>query len=232
VKIKKRKTTDMKIKMPNEHREQNPRETFALKRVASTAPWQPLIWCRPLTLAATLVLIGSAASGTLYAQSPHSTEAYATSSQIRIPPAMRAEHAEIHDQLVAATRIPGKVGEAARKLAAILDPHFEREEQIALPPLGLLAPLSRGEFSTGMRDVLPMTDALRAELPRMLKEHKAIHAATVRLGEVAKAEDNAPVARLADTLQSHAANEEEVSYPAALLVGDVVRARLAKGAQR
>ena len=36
-----------------------------------------------------------------------------------------------------------------------------------------------------------MTDALRAELPRMLSEHKAIRAATVRLGEVAKAAGNA-----------------------------------------
>jgi hypothetical protein len=80
--------------------------------------------------------------------------------------------------------------------------------------------------------VLPMTDALRAELPRMLKEHQAIQAATVQLAEVAKAEGNAAVERLAEILKGHAANEEEVSYPAALLVGDVVRANLTKGEQR
>jgi len=218
--------------MPNERLEHNPGETFALKPMTSMTPWQRLTLRGKLTLAAALSLLGLATSGSFYAQSSGSTEAHVTSSQIRIPPAMRAEHAEIHGQLVAATKAPGKVGEAARKLAAILDPHFEREEQIALPPLGLLAPLSRGEFAPGMREVLPMTDALRAELPRMLEEHKAIHAATVQLGDVAKAEGNPAVERLADVLKGHAANEEEVSYPAALLVGDVVRARLAKGAQR
>jgi hypothetical protein len=36
------------------------------------------------------------------------------------------------------------------------------------------APLSRNEFTPEMRAVLPMTDSLRAELGRMLEEHKAI----------------------------------------------------------
>jgi hypothetical protein len=74
--------------------------------------------------------------------------------------------------------------------------------------------------------VLPMTDSLRAELPRMLEEHAAIRAATTRMGEVARAEGNAEVARLAEKLALHARSEEEVFYPAALLVGDLVRARV------
>ena len=103
-----------------------------------------------------------------------------------------------------------------------------REEQIALPPLGLLAPLARGEVTPEMRAVLPLTDSLRAELPKMLEEHKAIHAATVRLAEVAKAAGDSASARVAEQLLVHAQNEEEVMYPATLLVGDIVRARLEK----
>jgi hypothetical protein len=147
-------------------------------------------------------------------------------TQIVIPASIQAEHEEIHAELVAATKAPGRVGEAARALAAILHPHFVREEQIALPPLGLLAALSRGENSPDMRAVLPMTDSLRAELPGMLREHVAIHAATMRLGEVARADGNAIVARLAEKLALHATSEEEVFYPAAILVGDLVRARV------
>jgi hypothetical protein len=159
------------------------------------------------------------------------TEAHAhASSKFPIPEAIRAEHAEIHEQLVAATKASGEVGEAARKLAAVLDPHFQREEEIALAPLALLAPLSRGEFRAEMRDVLAMTDALRAELPRMLEEHKAIEAATTRMGEVAKAKGNTAVERLAQTLKLHAQSEEQVFYPAALLVGDIVRSRAPKPA--
>ena len=179
-------------------------------------------------IAAALLVITLSAPA-VHAQTSKHSEPHRHNSKIQIPEAMRLEHMEIHDGLVRATKTPGQVGEAARKLAAVLDPHFVREEQIALPPLGLLAPLSRGEFTPEMREVLSMTDALRAELPRMLSEHKAIRAATVRLGEVAKAAADATVERLAEMLKVHAQSEEEVFYPAALLVGDVVRARSATG---
>ena len=180
-------------------------------------------------IAAALLVITLSAPMAVHAQTSKHSEPHGHDSKIQIPEAMRLEHMEIHDGLVRATKTPGQVGQAARKLAAVLDPHFVREEQIALPPLGLLAPLSRGEFTPEMREVLSMTDALRAELPRMLSEHKAIRAATVRLGEVAKAAGNAEVESLAETLKVHAQSEEEVFYPAALLVGDVVRARSATG---
>jgi hypothetical protein len=146
-------------------------------------------------------------------------------SQIQIPEPLRAEHAEIHSALVRATEAPGAVGAAARALAAVLHAHFEREEEIALPPLGLLAPLARGEFTPDMMEVLPLTDALRAELPRMLEEHKAVQAATTALGEAARAAGDRPVAALAEALALHARSEEEVFYPAAVLVGDIVRSR-------
>jgi hypothetical protein len=148
-----------------------------------------------------------------------------TATLIRIPESMRLEHEEIHEALVRATKAPGRIGEAARELASLLHPHFVREEQIALPPLGLLAPLARGEVTPEMREVLPMTDSLRAELPRMLEEHKAIRAATIRLAEVARAEGNADVARFAEQLAVHAQSEEDLFYPAAILVGDLVRTR-------
>jgi hypothetical protein len=150
---------------------------------------------------------------------------HAPPQTFEIPASMRAEHEAIHAALEQATKTPGAVGQAARALATVLHPHFVREEQIALPPLGLLAPLARGEFTDAMLDVLPMTDSLRAELPHMLQEHVAIRAATEKLGQVARAERNAAVVRLAEQLALHAKSEEEMFYPAAVLVGDVVRAR-------
>jgi hypothetical protein len=159
-------------------------------------------------------------------------EVHVQSTNLEIPESIRVEHDEIHAELVRATKRPGSVGEAARELAAILHAHFVREEEIALPPLALLAPLARGEITSEMREVLPMTAALRAELPRMLDEHRAIGAATGRLGEVARTEGNADVERLATKLALHAKSEEELLYPAAILVGDVVRARLRQTATR
>ena len=185
---------------------------------------------RPALILSFLILATPAAlSRAALAQQPTHPEAkmaHTHAQAFEIPASMRAEHEEIHAALERATQAPGRVGEAARALAQVLHPHFVREEQIALPPLGLLAPLARGEFTQAMLDVLPMTDSLRAELPHMLEEHVAIRAATQKLGEVARAERNTPVTRLAEQLALHAKSEEEMFYPAAVLVGDLVRARL------
>jgi hemerythrin superfamily protein len=78
-----------------------------------------------------------------------------------------------------------------------------------------------------MAAVLSMTESLRAELPRMLEEHKEIHAATARLAEVARVESDPEVEDLAKTLAAHAEAEEQLFYPAALLVGEIVRTRSA-----
>jgi hypothetical protein len=145
-----------------------------------------------------------------------------------IPHSIEAEHKMVHQALTTATQAPGRVGTAARELAAVLGPHFEREEQIALPPLGLLATLAAGENPAGMKEALAMSDALRKEMPRMLEEHKQIRAATEKLRTVAR-EENADVhAEFAERLAAHATSEEEVMYPAAILVGEVIRARMAK----
>ena len=81
---------------------------------------------------------------------------------LKAPASIHAEHEEIHADLVALTKVAGPVGAAATTLAAVLHPHFEREEQIALPPLGLLGPLSRGEAPAGMADAATMADTLKA----------------------------------------------------------------------
>lgn len=155
---------------------------------------------------------------------PHPTTD-APPTPIQIPQALQVEHRAIHEALARATQAPGAIGIAARELAHVLHAHFEREEEIALPPLGLLAALARGELTPEMRAVLPMTDALAVELPRMLEEHRAVHAATHRLGDAARKAGDTAVMELAEALTLHAESEEQVFYPAALLVGQVVRGR-------
>jgi hypothetical protein len=149
-------------------------------------------------------------------------------SEIQIPKSVQAEHKAIHSALVEATQAPGRVGVAANDLAEVLHPHFIREEQIALPPLGLLAPLAAGDHlpQTVVSETLAMTDSLRAELPQMLEEHKTIRAAVEKLRLAADAERALKYAQLAEQLALHAQTEEEVLYPAAVLVGDIIRAHL------
>jgi hypothetical protein len=92
----------------------------------------------------------------------------------------------------------------------------------------LLVALSEGKFEAGMADVLKMTDSLKPELRTMLAEHKEIVAALAKLVDAAKAESKPDIVHFAEKLMLHAQTEEQVLYPAAILVGEIVRSKLAK----
>jgi hemerythrin superfamily protein len=143
-----------------------------------------------------------------------------------IPKALKTEHDELHAELVKATKAGAQTGEAAKAVAKVLHDHFLKEEEYALPPLGLLVPLSQGKFTTEMADVLKLTDKLETELPTMLTEHRDIVAALTRLVGAATAENKPEVVQFAKKLMLHAQAEEQVSYPAALLIGQHVKSKL------
>ena len=103
-----------------------------------------------------------------------------------------------------------------------------KEEAYALPPLGLLVLLVRGEVTPEMAEVLAMTDKLRSELPNMLAEHVRIVEALGRLADAAEREGNRQVAQFAEKLKLHAQTEEQVLYPAAIVLGDYLRLKLNK----
>ena len=144
----------------------------------------------------------------------------------QIPSSLKAEHEELHSQLVRATKAGGRTGEAAKAVAKLMHPHFLKEEEYALPPLGLLGPLSKGKLEPAMADVLKMTDKLDAEMPRMLAEHKEIVTALQRLIDAARSESMLDYVGFAEKLMAHARTEEEVSYPTASLIGRYLKGAL------
>jgi hypothetical protein len=77
------------------------------------------------------------------------------------PDALREEHLAIQAALIAAMQEPAPIGPVAVELARVAQPHFAREDEIAMPPLGLLPALAAGDRNPALRDVLPLTDALR-----------------------------------------------------------------------
>jgi hypothetical protein len=143
--------------------------------------------------------------------------------KLKVPESLTVEHQELHAELAEAARAGGAVGAAAQAVAKVLHAHLAREEQIALPPLALLRPLAEGDWRPEMAEVLALTDALRRELPRMHEEHRTFVGALKALSAVAGQHDHAEYAWLAEQLILHARTEEDVLYPAALLVGDYVR---------
>lgn len=148
-----------------------------------------------------------------------------------IPLPLQQEHEALHEELRRATEAGGEVGARAKTVARLMHPHFVKEDRVALPPLGLLGPLSRGEFRPEMAEVLALTDQLEAELPTMLAEHGAIVEALQQLRDAAQHAGRADIVEFTQALVQHARTEEEVMYPAAVLVGQVVRQRLGQQAR-
>ncbi len=146
---------------------------------------------------------------------------------LTIPKALQAEHHELFEALETATKAGGKSGEAAKRAMAILKPHFEKEERFALPQLGALETLTKKDatFSSDLRDdLIKRAEAFRAQLPRMLDEHKQISAALHDMRDAAKQEKKDDLVELAEMISAHAAMEEQVLYPASLLIGEYAKA--------
>jgi hypothetical protein len=148
--------------------------------------------------------------------------------EIKIPASLQAEHKEIHEELVRLTKAGGKTGEAAEAVAKALHAHFHKEEKLAMPPLGLLRILAEGPVRPEMAKVVELTDKLKKGLPAMLKEHKGIVGALRTLAEAGKQENKLHAQQFAEKLKQHAKSEEEVLYPAAILVGEYVKLKLNK----
>jgi hypothetical protein len=95
-----------------------------------------------------------------------------TDMQINIPQSLKLEHEELHRELSRAMKYGGKIGDAAKAVANVLHQHFIKEEEYALPPLGLLAFLSQGNIATEMKEIVAMTEKLKLDLPNMLDDIK------------------------------------------------------------
>jgi len=145
-----------------------------------------------------------------------------------LPGVLRSSHEELQDEMVAATRLGGQTGAAAQAVVRVLFPHILLEEEFGIPPLSLLPRLARGEISADMASVLRWTELLKAELPRMLDEHKQIVEALKGFLRAATAEQHSGYARLAEKLSVHVQLEEEVLYPASIVVGEYLKLKLGR----
>jgi hemerythrin-like domain-containing protein len=146
--------------------------------------------------------------------------------KLNIPRSITAEHEELHYELERAINTGGRTGAAAKIVAERLHSHFEKEEQYALPPLGLLSQLATGTVSPEMREAIALGEKLKTEMPMMLEEHKTIVEALNGLASAAKGENKQEAVAFTEKLKMHAQNEEEILYPAAILVGEHLKLRL------
>jgi len=138
---------------------------------------------------------------------------------LQIPDSLKGDHDSLRARLKRVMRESGQVGEIARRVMQVMDGHMMREEKFALKPLGLLKLLGRGETPRDLADALEMVRGLKREMPQMVDEHRQIAELLRLLASAAAAEGKHEYVALAEELILHAHHEEDVLYPAAMLVG-------------
>ncbi len=148
---------------------------------------------------------------------------------MQVPQSLKIEHDELHADLAAIIADTGEVGVAGREVARLLHAHFVEEEVLAMPLLGLLAEVAAGAIRRELEPAAAAARRLKFELPRLLAEHRGIVAALDVLAAAGNRTGRADVAHFVDTLRLHAQTEEEVLYPAAIVVGELIDAKLRCG---
>jgi len=145
---------------------------------------------------------------------------------LNTPTPLKSEHQALLAEFRQASRLEGRTGKATQLVSRLIERHFAKEEEFALPPLGLLPALAQGTIEPEMAAAITLAARLHDELPNLLAEQRAIVAALEELLAAAEAEGHAELVGCAERLMLHEEIEEQVSYPTAILIGKFLQLRL------
>ncbi len=138
---------------------------------------------------------------------------------MQAPSSLAEEHRELFRELAELESEGGETGKAVNELLAVLEPHFEKEEGVVMPLLGALRPLSEGKAIRDYSEAMSLHERLSSDHPRMLKEHAQVKKLIERVRTAATKEGKGGAVTVMDELEHHTKVEEEVLYPAAILIG-------------
>lgn len=140
-------------------------------------------------------------------------------SKLIVPESLKEEHEEFIEWLKSHSDGNGQTGAALRHLLKLLEPHIERENEMVLPLLGALGGLAAGKPPENTGTVARAYEKYAGQYQTMFAEHSPIRLAIRRARKAAKVAGRGDAVEILDALSHHSRVEEEVLYPAALLVG-------------
>jgi hypothetical protein len=148
------------------------------------------------------------------------------------PGPVREQYSDLYERLHAATRARGQVGEAATSAFMLLQAHYRKDMEFALPPLKYLSTLARGNVTSEISRLLTLSDKLKRELPHLYTEIDRITSALQRLADVAATEQKPEHVELARRLIHFLDLERDILYPASILVGEYIQQEIALEGRR
>lgn len=140
-----------------------------------------------------------------------------------IPAVIKRDHEYLLSEIAKLALLQDSTGKAAVKLKELMQHHFKEEEDYVLPPLGLLPLLAEGKLPALSEEIISLTEKLKAQQNHMIAEHQLIKAFMDEMKQAAALENHPEVFSLEREISRHAANEEEIYYPAAILIGDFLQ---------
>lgn len=151
--------------------------------------------------------------------------ATATAAPFEAPYSLTAVHADFQAQLEQVAGKAGDVGTTARFAADLMAPHNAAQERLILPILGYADVATTGHMSANPQ-LGERLQVLAADLAQMGDSEVDLVTALVEFYAAADAAGQPDITRLAERMIWHEVSDIEVLYPAALLIGASLQARL------
>lgn len=143
--------------------------------------------------------------------------------KLKAPKAIIHGHANIISELNEVLAIGGEIAKKAKQLKDAMVPHFKKEEEYALPPLGLLLAFTDEKWEINAEEAIKMAANLKLKLVEMKHDHSQITHVMNELKLIGEKEHNYIVKMFVKTLTLHIEMEDEVLYPTTILIGNYLK---------
>lgn len=145
-----------------------------------------------------------------------------------VPSSIIETHASLLKQVHQMTFYKDSSSHVAIKLESFMQHHFKDEENFIFPLLGLLPLLAKEQLPEQNDDIIRLSENVKSELSHMSAEHQLINAYINELKQASTIENLPEISAFENEVLKHAKSEEEILFPASILIGDYLKLKSVK----
>ena len=141
----------------------------------------------------------------------------------KVPSSIKTSHVYLLEQILKMTLFKDSSGRVAIKLEELMQHHFKEEEDFILPPLGLLPSLAKDQVPEQSKELILLSENVETQLDHMSAEHQLIQAFLEELKQASNKENLPEIIEFENEVIKHASSEEEIYFPASILIGKYLK---------
>ena len=150
----------------------------------------------------------------------------------KVPGVLDEEYESLYRDLKDASNVPGYIGEAAKDAFRLLQPHYQKDHEFALPPLRLISTIANENINEQVHYLQTMSGRVKRDLSQLKAEIEGIIRALDHLASVALREDKREYHTLARNMIRFLRNEIEILYPASIMIGEIIALRIEQSSRK